>query len=85
MNVMSPCLRSLCWQAHDRCIAQFVSPGSDELIHVTFELVRSRGIIGANPTPDIFFAEFDGTVAEVRGIVKAVSSFCLAAQGELGT
>jgi|HubBroStandDraft_6_1064221.scaffolds.fasta_scaffold995461_1 hypothetical protein len=85
---MSPSLRSLAWQAHDRCIAQFLSPVSDQLIDVTFALVRSRGqstgIIVADAEPDVF-VEFDGTAAEVRGVVNAIISFCLAAQGELET
>ena len=66
-------------RGRDEVDAQFSTDAGD--IESTFRLARNGPAIGAAPSPDIFWRSDIGA-NEVRAIVAAVVSFCLAAQGE---
>jgi hypothetical protein len=63
----------------DSVVAEFESSPGGEVVSASFTVDRKAGIVGAWPTPDVF-AEYAGSIEEIREITSAVTAFAQAAK-----
>jgi hypothetical protein len=80
MNYLN--IREIRWLERDVCAIVFVGDSSDDEIKTLARLQRGRSVIAVSYDDDVT-KEYQGGAAGLQAIVHAITTFCLAAQGEL--